>query len=215
VTAGQPAASIAVVGSTTSVSSVAVSAATLTAPTGVSAGDVLVAGITVDNGPSVTAPPGWTLVAGPLKPNTGAEVFAYYHVVGDGETPTSYAWALGSAQKWGGGITAYRGVSASHPLDVAAPATKVVGTDTTSITAPAITTATNGAMLIGGLGADGSTANTDGPTAGTEAFDSTGGQMSEHAYRAQSTAGSSGTATWTISSARAAAVWMTALRPAG
>ena len=69
-------------------------------------------------------------------------------------------------------------------------------------------------MLIGGLGADGATATTTPPAGWTEAFDSVGGKMSEHAYKRQATAGASGPATWTISSARATAVWMTALRPA-
>jgi hypothetical protein len=197
------------------VSSAAVSSVTLQTPSGLAAGDLLLAVLTPDNNPTVSAPPGWTLVVGPLKPDGGAEVFAYYHVVQAGESAANYAWALGSPQKWGGGITAYRGVDTSHPLDVGTPATKVDGTGTsTSITLSGVTTATSGAMLIGGLGADGSTANTNPPTGWTEAFDSLGGQMSEHAYWLQGAAGSSGAATWTLDSARAMAVWMSALRPA-
>jgi len=106
-------------------------------------------------------------------------------------------------------------VDQSHPLDIASPATKVDGTGTaTSIALSGVVTVTDGAMLIGALGADGATATTTPPTGWTEAFDSVGGKMSEHAYRAQATAGASGSATWTISSARAMAVWMSALRPA-
>jgi hypothetical protein len=163
----------------------------------------------------VTAPSGWTTIVGPLKPDTVAEAFAYYHVVGAGESPGSYAWALSTAEKWGGGITAYRGVDTSHPLDLASPVTKINSTGTaTSITSPGVTTVTNGAMLVGGLGADGATASTTPPAGWTEAFDSVGGKMSEHAYKSQGTAGPSGSATWSISAARAMAVWMTALRPA-
>ena len=93
--------------------------------------------------------------------------------------------------------------------------TKIDSTATAaSITSPGVTTATDGAMLIGGLGADGATATTTPPAGWTEAFDSVGGKMSEHAYKRQATAGASGSATRTISSARATAVWMTALRPA-
>jgi hypothetical protein len=177
---------------------------------------VLIAAFTVDNKPTVTTPDGWTPIVAALKPDGGAEVFAYYHVVAVGESAGSYSWALSSAQKWGGGITAYRGVDASHPLDIASPATKIDTTSTaTSITLSGVVTVSNGAMLIGGLGADGSTATTTPPSGWTEAFDSTGGKMSEHAYMVQSAAGASGSATWTISSARAMAVWMTALRPAG
>jgi PKD repeat protein len=206
---------IGVAGSTSSLSSSAVSAVTLNAPSGVSAGDVLVAAFTVNNQPTVTTPSGWTPIVTALKPDGAAEVFAYYHVVGAGESAGSYSWALSAAQKWGGGITAYTGVDTSHPLDIASPATKIDGTGSaTTITLSGVATVTNGAMLIGGLGADGATATTTAPSGWTEGFDSIGAKMSEHAYKAQSAAGPSGSATWTISSARAMAVWMTALRPA-
>jgi PKD repeat protein len=216
VTASPPPGAISVVGSQEGKSASAVSAVTLATPTGASAGDVLLAAFTVDNKPTVTAPSGWTPIVSALKPDSGAEDFAYYHVVAAGENAASYSWQLSAAQKWGGGMTAYRGVNTSNPLDVATPATKIDGSGTaTSITLPGVTTVTNGAMLVGGLGADGGTATTTPPATWTEAFDSVGAKMSEHAYKTQSTAGASGSATWTISGARAMAVWMTALRPAG
>jgi len=206
---------ISVVGSASGLASTATSAVTLSAPADASPGDVLVAAFSVNNTPTVAAPSGWTPIVVALKPNSGAEVLGYYHVLGLGESGTSFSWALSTAQKWGGGITAYRGVDQSHPLDIASPATKVDGTGTaTSIALSGVVTVTDGAMLIGALGADGATATTTPPTGWTEAFDSVGGKMSEHAYRAQATAGASGSATWTISSARAMAVWMSALRPA-
>jgi PKD repeat protein len=205
---------ITVVGSQSMLSSTAVSAVSLSAPAGTSPGDLLLAAFTVNNAPAVTPPAGWTPIVAPLKPDSGAEVFAYYHLIQPDETASGYSWSLSSAQKWGGGITAYRGVNALNPLDVASPATKIDGTGTaTSITVPGITTETNGAMLVGGLGADGATATTTQPNGWTEAFDSVGGKMSEHAYDYQGSAGPSGPATWTISSGRAMAVWLTALRP--
>jgi PKD repeat protein len=215
ITVTAPTGAISVVGSTSSLASSAISAVTLSTPGSASAGDVLVAAFTVDNRPTVTAPDGWSPIVTALQPDSGAEAFAYYHVVAAGESAGSYSWALSAAQKWGGGITAYRGVDASHPLDITSPATKIDGTGTaTSITLSGVTTVTNGAMLIAGLGADGATATTAPPSGWTEAFDSIGGKMSEHAYMPQSAAGPSGSATWTISSGRAMAVWMTALRPA-
>lgn len=215
VSAPPPPAGISVVGSRDSLSSTASSAVTLTSPAGVSAGDLLVAAFSINNKPTVTPPPGWSNLVGPLKPNNGAELFAYHHIVGAGESPGSYAWTLSPADKWGGGITAYRGVDASHPLDPASAATTIDSSGTaTSITSPGVATVTNGAMLIGGLGADGATATTTPPPGWTEAFDSVGGKMSEHAYKSQGAAGPSGPATWTISAPRAMAVWMTALRPA-
>jgi hypothetical protein len=82
------------------------------------------------------------------------------------------------------------------------------------VTVPAIATATNGAMLIGGVGADGSTASMNQPAGWTEPWESTGGKMAEQAYALQPTAGSTGSQTWTLTSGRAVAGWFTALRPA-
>jgi PKD repeat protein len=207
-----PPGAISVVGSQESQSTAAVSAVTLGRPAGVSAGDLLVAGFSVDNNPGITAPAGWTQITS-LQPNTGVTVAAYYRVVGSGETVIADSWATSTAEKYGGGMTAYRGVSASHPFDVATPSTTVATTHVSSVTAPSVTTVTDGALLIGGLGADGATSITTPPTGWTEGYDSVGAQMSEQASRSQSTAGASGSATWKMSDSRRAAVWMTALRP--
>jgi PKD repeat protein len=204
--------SITVVGSRESQNAAAVSAVTLQRPAGLSAGDVLVAAFSADNNPTITAPAGWTQIT-TLQPNTGVTVAAYLHVVGSGETATADSWAMSTAEKYGGGVTAYRGVSASHPLDVDAPSTKLATTYVSSVTAPSITTVTNGALLIGGLGADGATSTTTAPAGWTEGYDSVGAQMSEQASSSQATAGASGPATWRMSDPRRAAVWMTALRP--
>jgi PKD repeat protein len=205
---------ITVVGSQSASASIANGAVTLTSPTSALAGDVLVAEFTVDDAATVTPPAGWTRVLGPLAPDAGAEVFAYYHVVGATETPGTYTWPLSVVERWSGGITAYRGVDTAHPLDVASPSTKTACTVTTrSITAPGVTTVTAGAVLIGGLGADGRNVNTNPPAGWTEAFDKSDGQMSEHAYNAQPIAGSSGTVTWTTDDVRCLAVWVSALRP--
>jgi PKD repeat protein len=209
-----PPGAITVVGSQAAGTATANSAVTLTSPTGVLPNDVLLAAFTVDNVPAVTPPAGWTPILGPLKPDSGAEVFVAYHVVGATETPGDYTWTLSAAQKWSGGITAYRGVDTSHPLDVPVPSTKTDCTGTaTSITAAGVTTVTAGAFLIGGLGADGRLVNTNAPAGWTEAFDNSDGQMSEHAYQAQPTPGASGPVTWTTDAGRCLAVWVSALRP--
>jgi PKD repeat protein len=209
-----PSAGITVVGSRATGTATANSAVTLTAPTGVLANDVLLAGFTADNLPTVLPPAGWTPIVGPLKPDSGAEAFASFHVVGATEAAGDYTWMLSTAQRWSGGITAYRGVDTAHPLDVATPSTKTDCTGSaTSITAAGVTTGTPGAVLIGGLGADGRLVNTNPPAGWTEAFDNAEGQMSEHAYRAQSMAGASGPVTWTTDAGRCLAVWASALRP--
>jgi hypothetical protein len=146
--------------------------------------------------------------------SSGARIFAYYKVVGASD-PASYTWSLGSAAKWGGGITAYRGVNQATPLDSAVVTAVDTSYAATSITLPSITTASNGAMLVGGIGYDSGTPGTTPPIGWTERWEATGGQIAEGADRPQATAGSTGTATWTFSTARASGAWGAALKPAG
>jgi hypothetical protein len=86
----------------------------------------------------------------------------------------------------------------------------------TSITAPSITTSTNGAMLIGGVACDcASPIVSSAPSGWTQRWQAAGGQIAELADKVQGTAGSAGTATWTLGGARAVAAWQAALKPAG
>jgi PKD repeat protein len=192
----------------------ATTAVTLPKPSGTAAGDVLVASFTADQNPTVSAAPaGWTAIVTNLSISTGARVFAYYKVVGSAD-PSSYSWTLNTAAKWGGGVTAYRGVNNSTPLD-SGVATAVNTTYlATSIAAPSITTASNNAMLIGGVGFDSSSPAATAPSGWTERWEATAAQIAEQADRLQATAGATGTATWTFSTAKAVAVWRTALKPA-
>ena len=99
-----------------------------------------------------SVPAGWTPIVNALGINSsstcGARIFAYYHVVGPAD-PQSYGWTLSSAVKWGAGLTAYRGVDNTTPLDTPV-ATAVNATyQATSITAPSVTTVSPNAMLMG------------------------------------------------------------------
>ncbi len=215
-----PATGVSVVGSSTTYAGTAASAVSLSAPAGTAAGDVLVASITSDLNPTMASvPAGWTPLVNGLGINStstsGARVFVYYHVVGASD-PASYAWTLSTAVKWGGGITGYRGVNNTTPLD-ASVATAVDATySATSITAPSVTTATNGAMLIGGVGCDcAAPVVSSAPAGWTQRWQAAGGQIAELADKAQATAGASGASTWTLSGARAVAAWQAALKPAG
>ena len=204
--------------SSTANAATATSTVSLPAPTGRTAGDVLVASFTTDLNPTVAVPAGWTAIVNGLSINstttTGARVFAYYRVVGSGD-PASYTWTLSKAVKWGGGITAYAGVSNTTPLD-SAVTTAVNATYTaTSITVPSVTTTRNGARLIGGVGFDAAIPGATAPTGWTERWEAANGQIAQQADQPQATAGAAGTATWTFSAAKAAAAWRTALRPAG
>jgi len=208
---------ITVVNANTANSGTAVTTATLAVPAGTAAGDVLVAAITVDLNPGLTAPAGWTAMVNGQSINSsstsGARAYAYYKVVGASD-PATYNWTLSSAAKWGGGITAYRGVSNATPLDSPVVTAADTSYSATSITVGSITTATNGAMLIGGVGCDCSAPVVTAPSGWTERWEAAAGQIAEQADKPQATAGASGTATWTLSAARAVVAWRTALKPA-
>lgn len=128
--------------------------------------------------------------------------------------PSSYTWTLSTGAKWGAGVTAYRGVDNTTPLD----SSVVTAVDTTytatSITLPSITTASNGALLIGGVGLDATSPGISPPDGWTQRWQAAGGQIAELADLTQATAGDSGTARWTLTTARALGAWRTALKPA-
>jgi PKD repeat protein len=214
-----PAGGVTVVASSTASMTTAAAAVELAKPAGTAAGDVLVASITADYNPTMASvPAGWTPMVNALSINSsssaGSRAFAYYHVVGASD-PASYSWTLSTAVKWGGGITAYRGVNTTTPLDT--PVVNAVNTTytATSIAGPSVTTVSNGAMLIGGIACDCSSPVVTPPTGWTERWEAPSGQIAELADEVQATAGASGTATWTFSAMRAVAVWRTALKPAG
>ena len=200
--------------STTTNNPTATTTVTLTKPSGTAAGDVLVASFTADKNPTVSAvPAGWTAIVNNLSVGSGARVFAYYRVVGASD-PANYSWSLSTTAKWGGGVTAYRGVNNTTPLDSSVATAANTSYTASSIAAPSVTTASNNAMLIGGVGFDSSTPGASAPTGWTERWESADGQIAEQADRVQATAGASGTATWTFNVAKAVAVWRTALKPA-
>ncbi|GAB5078270.1 hypothetical protein [Arthrobacter sp. AD-310] len=209
-----PSGSISVVGTASSYSGTA-APITLAKPAGTTAGDLLVAAFTADLTPSVSsAPAGWTPLVNGLTIGNGARIFVYYRVAGTAEG-ASYTWSTSTAVKWGGGMTAYRGASTSSPID-SMVATRVDTSYTaTSITLPGVTTASNGALLIGGVGFDSSTPAASPPTGWAERWEAAGGQIAEQADKVQTSAGASGAATWTFSGAKAAGAWQTALRPSG
>ncbi|WP_308012439.1 PKD domain-containing protein [Arthrobacter sp. M4] len=212
-----PTGSVSAVGSATVYSATATTALTLPAPAGITAGDLLIAAFTTDLNPTPTAPSGWTPIVNALSINSssssGARVSVYYHVVASGD-PGSFTWTLSSAVKWGGGITAYRGVNQSSPLDATVTTSVDTTYSATSITLPGITTASNGAMLIGGLGFDAASPGTTPPSGWTEQWEAAGGQVAEEADVPQPTAGTSSSATWSFAVAKAVGAWRTALKPA-
>jgi PKD repeat protein len=200
-------------GATSTGQSTAGTSVTLTKPAGTAVGDLLVASMTADNAPNATAPAGWTSFLPTLRPG-GASVFGYYHVVtaADANT-TSWVWTLSKAQKWSGGVSRYVNVDGSRPLDSAAT-TAVTANLVSSITVPAVTTATAGAAVVGGVGADAASVSATSPPGWTEAWQNRVGKLAESAYVSAAGVGSQGSTTWSLGGARAMAAWTVALRPA-
>ncbi|WP_222265529.1 PKD domain-containing protein [Modestobacter marinus] len=202
--------------STTAVSATAVQGVSIARPTGLRAGDVLITQITADNAPNLsTVPTGWTSVLTAPVSIGGARLFVYSHLVTDPTAePASYAWQLSAAQKWGALTTAYSGVDTTTVFDTAATTAVDKTYAAAKLTLPGVTTTTNGAVLIGGIGMDSGSAGVTAPTGWTETAEISGGQTTEHAAKTQPTAGPSGTATWTLPKTTAVGGWLRALRPA-
>jgi PKD repeat protein len=201
--------------STPTQSTRAITAVTVSTPTGLVAGDFLVAEINTDRSPNISAAPaGWSpLITTKLSPGGLATTFVYYHVVTDPAVePTSVTWILSSAQKWGGGITDFHGVDTANPFDTDA-ATTVTTSTTRAIKVPSITTVTPNALLIGGVGINSKSITSTPPNGWTEAWESVGAKDTSLSSTLQPTAGSSGVITFQLSSAAWVSAWVRALRP--
>ncbi|TFV69936.1 PKD domain-containing protein [Blastococcus sp. CT_GayMR19] len=199
--------------SSQALSTTTVSTVTIPTPAGVVAGDVLIAQITADDAPSITTvPAGWSTVVDPLAMGTSARLFVYYKVAGASE-PASYAWGLSTPEKWNAAMTGFHGVDGANPFDTAA-STRVNTSTATTLTVPGVTTATAGALLVGGVGANNASLAVTEPTGWTELVDGRGAQVTESAYQTRPAAGATGDATWQLSAAYTSAGWLRAIRPA-
>lgn len=119
-----------------------------------SAGDVCVAQLTWDYGSySTVAPPaGWKTIRVDNVDTWRASQALYWHVT-TGTEPSSYTWSIDWSRQpylgYSGGISCYRGVSTTAPLDAAAPeGTSQTVVDATQVAAPSISTSANGDMLL-------------------------------------------------------------------
>ncbi|TFV68758.1 PKD domain-containing protein, partial [Blastococcus sp. CT_GayMR19] len=184
-------------------------------PAGVVDGDILIAQITADGAPSVSAAPaGWSTVVSPLAVGNSARVFAYYRVIPTASAePASYTWRLSSSVRWNAVMTDFHGVDTTTPFDTVAR-TRVNTSNSNTVAVPGVTTTTAGAMLVGGVGPNSASVAVTPPTSWTESIESRGGQTAELAYQARPTVGATGTATWRLGSSTTAAGWLRALRPA-
>jgi hypothetical protein len=157
-------------------------------------------------------PTGWVQIAGIVN-ISNPHLYSYYHVTSSGE-PANYIWTLASAVTSSAGIARYSGVNTSTPLDapssIASSAAAV-----SSLTVPAVSTVSPGAMLVGAAAIN--STNTSilitSPAGMAERWD-LGGKRHEYDDVLQASPGNGGDKTWSFSAAREAAAWLAALRPA-
>jgi hypothetical protein len=189
---------------------------TMTVPSGVAVGDLLVASVNASGTAVITAPGGWTsVVAGAGTGYYGSE---QYRVATAADVAgASYVWTLGAtARKATGSILSYTGVDTTTIGAAAASA----GSSTTATFNGVTTAVANSRVILTGSGFNGTAAFTFGtPTSTTSrlnfATSSTGSQVRSFSGDfLQATAGATGNKTSTISPSSAWGTVMFAVRPA-
>jgi len=206
-------------------------------PTGVISGDFLIASVSVNDfyGANIpTAPSGWTKIDGRIL-NTYKKSAAVFYKVATSSEPSSYSF--GVAPGSGGGsylrsmvqLTAFSGVDITNPFDVTPGIINVGQNAVNSISASSITTtSSNSAILLLGFESEYGYkfSNWSTTTSGslTELIDvstPTSGYMPwcsvGLSWGIQSTAGSTGTGTFSLSGANNSSGWgamLLALKPA-
>ena len=115
-------------------------------PAGTSQNDVMIASVAFQNGSdvAVTVPSGWNLIRRTNSTNSHG-LATYYKVAGSSE-PSNYAFSISGGDRWSVGISSFRNVSTSTPID--AENGQANGSSAT-VTASAVTTTVGGTMLVG------------------------------------------------------------------
>lgn len=196
---------------------------TINVPSGVSSGDVMVAGITFSNGSSVTLTPpsGWILISGTRCDNNDSSgayssIAMYYKVAGASE-PASYTWTtLSPGVFYAGWMSAYSVIDNSSPIDLGSCQTNGSSSSlTTSVIAPSITTTGTNEMIVTAHGTYGGAYSFTPPAGMTERADlnNTGSRSIESADALQAVAGVTGLKTATVSTASYGASAIVALKP--
>ncbi len=220
--AGQAFAGIAFVAasSTPAPSSSPQSSVTVDRPSGLVAGDVLLAmiGRRGSGSPSATTlPSGWTLVLS--QSNASNLGIAIYRKFATSSEPASYTWSYGVSERMVGSISAYRGVDATTPIIASAARTNA---SSRNLLAPSITPGVSGAWIVGFFAADSGNVRIDPPSspAMTERFGALSGTSAgpngtsiESADAVSTSAGASGTLTATTASNVLSVTALVALKP--
>jgi len=184
------------------------------APAGMTAGDVLLAGVAVRGQPTITAPAGWTFVQRQQNSTTMGQAI-YTHVVASSGEPSSYTFTLSSSQAAAAAVFDFSGVDTTNPVDVSGGQ---INASSSSIAAPSITTSAANEVVVGLFGIGSSTTVTapsgmhgDGQAASTAG---TYKVTLEGADQLITTAGATGSRTATAANSAASIGQLIALRAA-
>jgi hypothetical protein len=208
---------IGVVGSVQDESSVSRSTIGLGRPAGTTVGDVLVASVgTNADATIVPSNSGWTVLRDDVI--SGALRQAVYVRAVSSNDPSSYQWTIPEGtRRVTGGITAYRGVNTTQPVDSYGATMNGSGT---AISAPSITTTVANTMLVQVVGVNAEGTLTA-PASMTEAWEaasfnsgSTRDVLSSSSYALQGVTGPTGSRVATASLPGASIGVLLALRPA-
>jgi hypothetical protein len=188
----------------------------LTVPSGVAVGDLLVADVDAAGTSAITPPAGWTQLINAAAFTTYSNL--HYRVATAADVAgASYTWNLGSTRKAVGRMTAYVGVDTST---IGTPATTGNSSGTT-ITFNSVTTpAANSMVLLGAVTLNGAGTESLTPPGATTtrvnlATSGTGSQLRGYTGEfVQAAAGATGNKTGTISPSNAWATAMFWLKPA-
>jgi putative Ig domain-containing protein len=120
---------------------------TVSRPSSVAAGDLLLAAIDVRQVPTITAPAGWTAVRTDTN-GTSIRQAVYYRIASSSE-PSSYRWTFSTTQSAAAVILAYRGATSTSTIDASSGRTNA---SSTSIVANGVTTSAPNTLLVGIFG---------------------------------------------------------------
>lgn len=187
---------------------------TVTAPSGIVNGDILVAVAYINGTQTVTAPAGWTQID-VVNPGTyfTARLYAFWKRA-SGESG-DYTFSGSTTTRMYAGIAVFSGcLYNGTPVDVYSSAI-MSGSSNTNLDLTAITTTVANTMIVAVAGCDGAgTGNTfNAPTGFSTALTTTNREEPLAYYKAQAAAGSTGTVTCTSTGIQIWAGILIALKP--
>ena len=94
-------------------------ALTITAPSSIATGNLMLAQVTVRSNATITAPGGWTKIGSTITSGVGLEQAIYYRIAtgSDVAGSTTYAWSWTGSADATGGILGYKNIDAGSPVD--------------------------------------------------------------------------------------------------